>query len=236
MVDLGANIKMRIGPSGRDTIVIFDPSIIDSDEIDLSFFMQNFVRKEGLFRFRINPERVKITKSKLTASVLTKAGFERAYLGNNLTMLSYSGNTGRIWLPQSFQNSNYYDMRWSPVWQKFIQLEEFFESLDRDVMLLDHRGTLYRGCATTFNYGEDANRPFDISYNLTFEAYTDSLSGERLGAAIQRMGKWEELHKDYIASMTYRALLRALGSTRAVSEFPGREGITSAISVVTPGA
>jgi hypothetical protein len=70
----------RVGPNGQDTIVIFDPILIDGDRIDLDSFLQSFVRQEGLFRFRINPNAVKVNKTKLTSTVLTHAGYERANL------------------------------------------------------------------------------------------------------------------------------------------------------------
>lgn len=234
-------MPQQVGPRGRDTIVIFDPVLIDSDRLDLSSFLESFVRREGLFRFRINPEAVRVNKSKLTATVLTEAGYERAYFGNALTTLSYRGNTGHFWLPQaprgsavqSIANSTIFaDIKLSPIYQKFVQFEEWFESLDRDVALLDHRGTLYRGAHTTFGYEERAERPWEITYEFAFEAYTDEMYGDRLGQAIKRLGKYENLNKNYVAALTYRALVTALGNTDSVSSIPWREGISKFVGVL----
>jgi len=206
----------KLGPLGRDTIVLFDPVLIESDRVDLEIFLTSFVRREGLFRFRINPNSVQVSKGKLTQAVLTHAGYERAYFGNDLTRLSYSGSTGRLWLPQEFQNSIFVDIRLSPVWQKFIQFEVWFEQMNRDVMLLDHHGTLYRGAQTQFSYGERADDPYQIQYQFNFEAYTDELYGERLGEAIRRLGREDYLSKNYVANMAYAAFSKALGQARGV--------------------
>jgi len=139
-----------------DSIVIFDPAIIGSDRIDLSTFLQSFVYKEGLFRFRINPNRVTVSKKKLTSEQLTAGGYERSYFGNGFTSLNYSGTTGRFWLPQYFQNSPFVDVKLSPVFQKFLQFIQFYESLNNDIMLQDHRGNLYRGAIKTFSYTDAA--------------------------------------------------------------------------------
>lgn len=225
---------LQVGPLGRDTIVIFNPILIDGDRMDLDAFLKSFVHQDGLYRFRINPDRVKVNKSKLTSVVLTQAGYERANFGNALTTLTYSGSTGYFWLPQAFRQTYVEDVKLSPVWQGFVQLEEFFDSLDGDVMLLDHRATLYRGLVTKFDYEERADRPWDIVYGLTFEAYTDEMFGERLGQAIKRLATYENLNRDYVASMTYSALLKTLGNTDFVNRIPGRAGVTRAIGVI-PG-
>jgi len=204
----------KLGPLGRDTITLFDPVLVDSDRADLEVFLTNFVRREGLYRFRINPQQVQVTKSKITAVVLTHAGYERAYFGNELTRLSYTGTTGRLWLPQEFQNSIFADIRLSPVYQRFIQFEAWFEQMNRDVMLLDHRGTLYRGAQTQFSYTERADDPYQISYTFSFEAYTDELYGEKLGEAIKRLGREDYLSTDYVASMAYAAFTKILGTPR----------------------
>ena len=120
----------QVNPLGQETIVMFDPVLVDGDRVDVETFLQSFVYREGLYRFRINPDRVKVTKSKLTSTILTGAGYERAYFGNSLTTLTYTGSTGRFWLPQAIANTFVGDVRLSPVWQGFIRLEEFFESLD----------------------------------------------------------------------------------------------------------
>ena len=211
-------MAQKLGPLGRDTIVLFDPVLVESDRVDLEMFLANFIRREGLFRFRINPQSVQISKSKLTQTVLTHAGYERAYFGNDLTRLSYSGSTGRLWLPQEFQNSMFVDIRLSPVWQKFVQFEVWFEQMNRDVMLLDHRGTLYRGAQTQFSYTERADDPFQIQYQFNFEAYTDELYGERLGEAIKRLGREDYLSKDYVAQMAYSAFTKALGQASFVDK------------------
>jgi len=207
---------LQTSSMGRDTIVIFNKVLVDGDRFDLDTFLKSFVHQDGLYRFRINPDRVKVTKTKLTSLVLTQAGYERANFGNGLTTLSYSGSTGNFWLPQAFKGTVIEDVKLSPVWQSFVQLERFFDSMDGDVMLLDHRSTLYCGIPTRFDYEERADKPWDIAYNLTFEAYTDELFGERLGQAIKRLASYENLGRDYVATLTYRAMLNALGNTEYV--------------------
>jgi hypothetical protein len=122
------------------------------------------------------------------------------------------------------------------VWQRFVQLEQFFDSLDGDVMLLDHRSTLYKGIATRFDYEEKAESPWAINYSLSFEAYTDEMYGERLGQAIKRLGTYDALQnggaRDYVAALTYSAMLKTLGQTQFANQIPGRAGISRVIGVL----
>jgi len=191
---------------------MFDSILIESNgRKDLEIFLSNYINREGLYKFRINPESLDVKKAKLSSTVLTQAGHERAYFGNDLTRLSYRGSTGRMWLPQEFINSYYFDIRLSPVYQKFEQFKVWYESLNRDIMLLDHHGTLYKGICSDFSYNENASDPWKITYSFTFEAYTDKMYGERLGKAIKRLGKEDYLSGNYIASLAFAALTKAIG-------------------------
>jgi hypothetical protein len=202
-------------------MVMFDPVLVDSDYEDLSAFIESFVRQDGLYQFRINPVSLTVTKQKLSSAVLTEAGYERAYHGNGLTVLNFKGTTGYLWLPQQMPEITR-DIRLSPVWQKFLKLELFIEKLDGDVMLLSHRGDLYRGAVTSFNYTEEATRPYSIEYGMTFEAYTDELGKEVLGNAIKRLSFKAFLGENYIPSTLLRGLQEALGVGFFTDTIPGR--------------
>ena len=216
-MDLGVNSRQII----RNTIVLFDPVLVDSDYEDLSDFIKSFVHQDGLYQFRINPYQVNVTKAKLTTAILTEAGYERSYHGNAMTTLNYRGSTGYIWLPQAMAEVTR-DLRLSPVWQKFLKLELFLERLDGDVMMLSHRGDLYRGAITNFNYVEDATRPWAIEYGFTFEAYTDELGRGRLGDAIKRLSFKQFLGEQYLPSALLRGLSEALGTGQIKDTIPGR--------------
>ena len=218
MSDLGVRHRQAI----RNTLVFFDPVIVDSDFENLSEFVKSFVRQEGLYQFRINPHQVTVNKSKLTSSVLTEAGYERSYHGNALTTLNFKGSTGYIWLPQSIWEGVTRDIRLSPVWQKFLKLELFLERLDGDIMMINHRGDLYRGAVTNFSYTEDANRPWTIEYSFTFEAYTDELGKEVLGAAIKRLSFKAFLGEQLLPNSLLRALSETFGLGQITDTIPGR--------------
>lgn len=217
MADLGVQNRQAL----RNTLVFFDPVLVDSDFEDLSAFIESFVNQEGLYQFRINPVSLGVTKTKLTNTVLTEAGFERAYFGNGLTTLAYRGTTGHFWLPQSFSSITR-DIRLSPVWQKFLKFELFFERLDGDVMMISHRGDLYRGAITNFTYQEAGDQPWHITYSLNMEAYTDELGRERLGDAIKRLSFKQFLGQQYLPQTFVKGLTEVLGLGQITDTIPGR--------------
>jgi hypothetical protein len=217
-----SDLGLRHRQSIRNTIVFFDPVLVDSEFEDLTEFVKSFVDQEGLYQFRINPTNVTTNKGKLTQAVLTEAGFERGYFGNALTTLSYRGSTGYMWLPQEIFNRVSRDTRLSPVMQKFIKFEMFYDRLDNDVMMLSHRGDLFRGAITRFNYTEQSTDPWQISYEFTMEAYTDEPGRAQLGNAIKRLSYKALLGEQVLPQFMLRALSDALGIGRVSDTVPGR--------------
>ena len=207
----------------RDTIVLFDPVLVDSDFENLGAFVDNLIgRDEGIYQLRINPQTVRIDKRKLTNTVYTKAGHERVYFGNDLTTLSYRGTTGHIWLPQKFFNEISRDNRFSSVWHKFKQLERFLERLKGDVMMLSHDGDVYRGAIPAFGFNLDAQDPWQIKYELTMQAYTDELAKQNLGSAIQRLSYISFMAKQAIPSLVLQQLGEVFGVDALSETVPGR--------------
>jgi hypothetical protein len=167
-----------------ETIVIFRQELVEGPIVNVVKFLEDFIKSDGFYRFHINPNNLKVSKGKITAKVLTKAGYERSYQGNDLTVLNYSGTTGYFKVPDAFLAAGIDDVRLSFLWQKFRRLERFFEKEDGDLWLI-YKLRIYKGSMTKFDYTEDAEQPWHIRYSFTFEALTDTPMGEdRLGKNI----------------------------------------------------
>ena len=230
MPSLGGSsvIQTRTRQAIRNTIIVFNPSLIESTDLTIDQFITDFVRDDnGLYQFRINPLTVAVSKSKLTATVLTEAGFERAYFGNALTTMRFSGNTGHFWMPTAnwVGSGLSDDIRISSVWQKFLRFELFFEHMDNDIYLVNHRGDIYRGAITQFSYEERGDRPWSIDYSMTVEAYTDELGRQKLGDAIKRLAFLAMLGQATLPQLLVQEMIELFGPLGVVLDnLPGRGG------------
>lgn len=177
-----------------------------------------FVETDQFFRFRINPQSMTVRKGKIIAKTFTKTGYTYSHHGNEQTMLEYRGTTGFFeqpnvaevaaevakvvpGFPADIQDAErlrdqvaqlLFSGRWnltnSPVWQKFRRFERFWDRVQSEMMLYyDLR--LYRGQVTNFGYTEDSNDPFQIKYQFSFEAHTDtSVGSDRFGRGLIHLG------------------------------------------------
>lgn len=177
-----------------------------------------YVETDQFFRFRINPQSMSVRKGKIIAKTFTKVGYTYSHHGNEQTILSYRGTSGFFeqpnlaevalelakvvpGFPVQVQDANrlrdqvaqlIFSGQWnitnSPAWQKFRRFERFWDRIQSEMMLYyDLR--LYRGQVTTFSYNEDANDPFQIKYEFTFEAHTDTgVGSDRFGRGLIHLG------------------------------------------------
>ena len=196
------------------TIMFFDAGLIDVDATDivdvLRLSLTNaMLESDRVFRFRINPMLLEVRTPKITASTLTKAGYERSHFGNDWTRWSYSGSTGafrppnvieraadlaqvvdpqarKAFLAQVFTSTEF-DITQSPVWKKFKRWDLFCRRhIGETVMYFD--GQIARGTMTEHAYTRDGNAPFFINYRFVFESHTDERSGDdRFGRAIKEL-------------------------------------------------
>jgi len=167
-----------------ETLFFFDDRLVKGGASDVAGLLANTVANKGIFRFRINPSLLRVTKGKVSSLVLTKAGFERSNLGNQLTTLAYEGTTGYLRIDPTFVNAGLDDQRLSVIYQKFRLFERFYDSLDGDIWMV-YKLRIYNGQLTQFEYTENAHDPWHIPYSFRFEAHTDLPYGDdRLGKAI----------------------------------------------------
>lgn len=128
------------------------------------------------FRFRINPDRLSIRHDKNEKYVLTKAGYERQYWGNGLTVFQYSGNSG-VFRPETtvqdflsrFPNGSF-DIRLTTAWLRFREFEDFYRKTGSTniFMYYDAYEHEWEGSLGQFNFERTANMPFHITYSFTF--------------------------------------------------------------------
>ncbi len=204
-------------------ILFINSEILDGDIPNLvEFFRRSvkgvFVETDQFFRFRINPQRLTVRKSKLLSSTYTKSGYTYSHHGNDMTKLSYSGTTGWFHPPNIAETafeiakvvpgfpvkindaeklrdeisrlllSGQIDVTQSPVWQKFRRFEVFWDRVQTEMALYFDQ-RLFRGQLISFNYNEDATDPLQIKYDFEFHAHTDARTGsDRRGKGLFHLG------------------------------------------------
>lgn len=212
----------RIRRSDLTALMMFFPvSILDQNPLLLVDILAQsaegvFKESDEFFRLRINPDRLEVTKSKITSLTYTKAGHQRSYFGNEVAKFEYSGTTGYFRPPNFIEQglairqitstltqdggarardeiarkilSGSVNITQSPVWQKFMRFDRFIDRMQGDVVLYFDL-MIMKGAVTRFTYRRDANDPLQIRYALSFEALPDTRIGEdRFGKGMHNFG------------------------------------------------
>jgi hypothetical protein len=132
------------------------------------------INPDRLFRFRINPQSLRVRKARVQAYELTKAGYERYDFGNEMWVLSYRGTSGRL-IPEDLMVGETFDLTDTDAWKKMEEFDRFFTERGEETLQLTATtllGFLYlRGSMKEFDFEQDANDPFQIRYNFTFWAF-----------------------------------------------------------------
>lgn len=125
-----------------------------------------------IFKFWINPNKLKISRKKLTTQVLTKARHEilHWYPYNDMIILSYSGVSGTLYNDDVTHESSLVE---SDAWQNFEMCKVAFDSAAEDLTLV-FDGQYYTGSFESFDFDRDANNPYLISYDFVFKSYPEN--------------------------------------------------------------
>jgi len=124
-----------------------------------------------IFKFWINPNKLKISRKKLTTRVLTKARHEilHWYPYNDMIVLSYSGVSGTLYNDDVTHESSLAE---SDAWQNFERCKAVFDGATDDLTIVFDTKS-YIGSFESFDFDRDANNPYLISYNFVFRAYPE---------------------------------------------------------------
>jgi len=186
---------------GANNMILYDPSSLKASFKSVKKpFTKNFFTLDNvsavdrtasaIFRFTVNPTKISVKKKKVKAMTPTKSGWDYQYFRNDLVNISYNGNTGYIqppysWVkqlpghieniqPDSVVGKVVNDARLSPTWLRFQRLQEFFDSVTGDIMMI-HDGIFYLGFMDDFNWDQDSSRPHGIYWSFSFMAYPDKI-------------------------------------------------------------
>jgi hypothetical protein len=187
-----------------NTMIIYDPLLLPKNLKDLFAKPTNamgWVKKakqlnkvaESVFRFRINPNQLNVTRDKVQSLVLTKKGYDNQYWRNKMVSLSYKGRSGYFRPPSVSlremgvnegtlrrMESNpivkniMNDTRLSYAWLKFQRFQEFYDTRESDMVLI-FDGIFYTGFFETFNWSQSTDSPYVIQYDFKFLAYPDQI-------------------------------------------------------------
>lgn len=133
------------------------------------------------YKFLLNPSNVKIGHQKLqTISEASDITIINTFRNQSPTM-SISGVSGCL-LPRALmsaagtEKSMINEMAWakypkvSPAWLKFRQLEKFYNEINSDIVMM-YDMDLFVGKFVSFEYSQDANNPYVITYSMNFRLY-----------------------------------------------------------------
>jgi len=135
------------------------------------------------YKFLLNPSNVKIGHQKLqTISEASDITIINTFRNQSPTM-SISGVSGCL-LPRALmaatgaEGSTIKEMSWakypkvSPAWLKFRQLEKFYNEINSDIVIM-YDMDLFVGKFVNFEYSQDANNPYVITYSMNFRIYPE---------------------------------------------------------------
>lgn len=124
------------------------------------------------FMFRLNPNKLDKSFSKIRDNKLTGAGLVQDTHGNNGITYSYTGTMGSM-LPAL---SPFRMPQLTPAWYYLQLFEKFFLEHDQDlIFLLDNEVII--GRFDSFSFGLDANNPWLINYRFQATMYPDTKYG-----------------------------------------------------------
>jgi len=138
----------------------------------------------------INPANLNISYSSLVNETRTLGGFVQEFWGEQLTSLSASGQTA-LFINQSEGITNE-NLRDSESYNSFVRLLNFYKSNGKEyrdertketlaskanpnrivkfaTMVMTYIGKEYHGYFESFNFKEDATKPFYFDYDFSFK-------------------------------------------------------------------
>jgi len=180
----------------------FHPPIIHPGNI---LIFKRFRPQEGLapeFRFRINPDNLKVTRGKIEEWTLTGLGFEHQFWTNDLIQFNYSGSTGTFRLDETsgarlrqtftgtgfFErgvidkpsltaafNEGVFDIRLTRAWQKFTEFDRFYQASGPVPLQMSFWPFEHPfiGRLNDFSFDLAAGDAYQIKYNFKFTAVPD---------------------------------------------------------------
>jgi hypothetical protein len=123
------------------------------------------------YKFRINPNKVTITRRKLqTITTYGWGYYDIEYFGDELLDISVSGTTGLLLPPYPLPSLGITDVRLTPAYIKLVHLEKFYKKSSQS-LFFTIAGRLYHGFLVDLSYSLDANNPRKIDYTFKFTAH-----------------------------------------------------------------
>lgn len=128
-----------------------------------------------IFSFRVNPEKVVISRKKLSTVVLDNARYETQHWGsgNAMVTFSYSGSFTNLMPIPYFAELGIRDPRLSVAWINLRLFETFYKKANRDILMV-YDSTAWYGPITDFQYTISGTDPWRITYTLNYQAYPES--------------------------------------------------------------
>jgi len=156
------------------------------------------------FLFRINPVRAEFSQSKMRTLELVKSGYQNIYWYNKSLMINLSGTTGAFGpIPAGgiffdlqalnqlslfgdplvgFRKSGgSFDITRSEAWASFQKLRQVFLAQTSELYaLFTDDSYTYFGSVQDFQFGQDANDPFQIKYSFMMESFAWSRINQKM--------------------------------------------------------
>lgn len=89
-----------------------------------------------------------------------------------MKVMKFSGSSGPLTPPSGDFDAEKFNIRQTVQYANFLQLKRFFEEANQDVGIF-FLGRFLLGVMSDFQFTEDANNPYEIKYEFTFEAYPE---------------------------------------------------------------
>jgi len=143
-------------------------------------------------RLDINPETMEVDRKHIINRTQTYGGWVEEFWGMELPSISCSGNSG------AFIHKNYglttINRRGSRAFQVFLALIRIMEEnalvyntkgqvIGKGVIHLQYDNKQYTGHFEDFDFEEDSENPFSMTYSFTFKVETDPLMQEHIYAS-----------------------------------------------------
>jgi len=136
--------------------------------IDIASLLPNFFA----FVFRINPTKHERTQTRSKSTVLTKGGYLTQYWASGMKQMTFTGSSGSLLPPGQDVNTEGFNIRQTAQYANFLNLRRFYEEANQDVAIF-FLGRFMVGVMSEFIFTEDAEKPYEITYNFKFDAYPE---------------------------------------------------------------
>lgn len=144
--------------------------------------------------FYINPKNIRITKQKLFQQLRTRGGWAFQHWGPQIGEITLEGVTGNISASPNIVVGSVFGLpilpqvvdqvpteQNSPALAAFRELESWYDEdqndtaqINKALIALEYRSRIYVGHFAMFSYGERAESPFMLDYNLKFLVHYDT--------------------------------------------------------------